>query len=119
MGEKQEIAVMLLEECVRYGEMGAKSLDNWFINEVDLIKRIIREISEEAEGDKKMKLIIQIDEDGDKYAYMENEKHHEIVEQKSVESGGRKGLKRLDADLLNQECDLDCYEPGYFVFDIG
>lgn len=64
-----------------------------------------------------MKLIIQVDKDGTKFAYMEDKKHYKMIQKKWVKDGGRRGMERLDPDLLNNECNLDDYE-GYFVFDV-
>jgi hypothetical protein len=57
-----------------------------------------------------MKLIIQVDKDGSKFAYFESEAHHKRVEK-------QRGGERLDPKLLDNECDLSAYR-GYFVIDV-
>jgi hypothetical protein len=65
-----------------------------------------------------MKLIIQKEKDGSVFAYMENEKHYKTVQNKTVKDGGRKDLDRHNNEELNEECCLDFYDTGYFVFNV-
>ena len=65
-----------------------------------------------------MKLIVS-KQDGDYFAYIEDEKHFKIVEKKSKKSGGRKDMKKPDPKKLRNECMLESYgDDFYFVFDV-
>lgn len=58
-----------------------------------------------------MKLIVEVYPDGKCYAYKETEEMHA---RKLQETG-----RQLDPAKLYEQCDLDTYRGGYFVFDIG
>lgn len=61
-----------------------------------------------------MKLIVENNQYGC-YAYIENEKHHKVVE---PNRGAEMGITRRPIKDLEKECDLENFPNSYFVFSI-